>query len=77
MAEPNTPIPFTVGDQERLVSIESKLASFCAAFDPALAERVESLEGSRRRWSTFFITILSGSTVAAVGCWIRKMINGG
>jgi hypothetical protein len=77
MAEPNTPIPFTVGDQERLVSIESKLASFCAAFDPALAERVESLEGSRRRWYTAIISLGSGATLTAFGVWLRRMINGG
>lgn len=77
MADPNTPIPFTVGDQERLKSIEVKLGELFKCFDPALAERVASLEASRKRWTGVLITLFSGSTLAAIGCYIRRVLNGG
>jgi hypothetical protein len=77
MADANTPIPFTVGDQERLKTIEVKLDELCKCFDPVLTERVTSLEASRKRWTGFFVTLLGGTTLTAIACYIRRIVNNG
>jgi hypothetical protein len=77
MADSHTPIPFTVGDQERLKTIEVKLDKLSECLDPVLVERVSSLEASRKRWTGFLITLLGGTTLTAIGCYIRRIFNSG
>lgn len=61
MASKETPIPFTVGDQERLVKIEKELESMPDKIAVAIGniqivhhcdkvDRIVSLETSRERW---------------------------
>lgn len=77
MADLSTPIPFTVGDQERLVNIERRLEGLCKDFDPSLVKRVESLEGSRKKWYTAIVSLGSGATLTAFGIWLKRLVNGG
>ncbi len=55
MAEKNTPIPFTVGDQENIVELKTILTTFVKGMDKkleplvSLPTRVSSLEETRGR----------------------------
>lgn len=62
MARPETEIPFTVGDQERLKGIEGKINTLCGKMDSFLEkadtpfprcaanmERIKSLESTRKK----------------------------
>jgi len=88
MASKETPIPFTVGDQERLVSIESALAKIPDEIKQAVASikithvcaqepRITSLETSRDNWyknlRNGILTVLVAGILGIAGWLSYKM----
>jgi len=82
MASKETPIPFTVGDQERLVKIEQTLERMPEAISIAVGnikivhtcaqeERIGSLEKSRENWykniRTGIVSVIASIFLAGLG----------
>lgn len=89
MAAKETPIPFTVGDQERLVSIEAALAKIPGEIKSAVAGikithvcaqegRITSLETSRDNWykniRKVVLTLMIGGILTIAG-WLSYMMG--
>jgi hypothetical protein len=79
MATKNTPIPFTVGDQERLVAIEKELQTMPEKIATAVGNiqithtcdkvhRIESLENTRDKW-------YSGMRTGAVSVIVASLLG--
>ena len=86
MAEPNTPIPFTVGDQERLKGIEDKIVTLCKTMSEPFSrcatnmEKIDTLEKARekasKRWTVGGITIGGGLVLYAIKEFFSHILSG-
>lgn len=75
MADPGTPIPFTVGDQDRLVRIEEGLKNLLK--NPPLQDRVVALETSRTRGLYGMVTFMAGAALYGLKLFVEWIGGGG
>lgn len=82
MAKADTPIPFTIGDQERLVRIEEGLETLqklpCITDAPCPEnDRIAALETSRTRGLYGMVTFVVGAALYGLKAFVEWIGSGG
>lgn len=85
MAAPDEPIPFTVGDQERLKRLEVKMDAVCHSvacvtnIEPTpeiLDARLQSLEATRKKWYTALGSLTVMGLIAIISAAVAHWFGG-